>query len=344
MTTMTVIDPIEKLSKRLKSLDPKLGKEIKNYVPYWWDKELNTSQSAVQQILISLARFANLDIQSVLDESQPLRFKESICNYKHTANKITAELKSATALVDSVAKIVSQINKQEYRFFLEPLQLRNNLLVSDNTCIDFKALIYYCWQQGVPVLYLPELPTSKKMDAVVVDVNKKPVIAITRKCKHESEFLFLLAHEMGHIFHQHLGVGQLLIDENINQFLDTDNQEHEANSFAITLLTGENNTKFSSGGKCLKAKELSEQALSFQQTHRIDAGHIILNWAYSESNRVPKDKRNVFWKTAKSALNIIHPDSKWNEIIKSELINNIDESEAQGDQLEYLYKLMAIEE
>ncbi len=78
--------PIEQLSDRLKKLDTKLSKELKNYIPDWWDEELNDSPSAVQQLLISLSWSLNLDLKSVLDKTQPLKFKESICIYKRSSN------------------------------------------------------------------------------------------------------------------------------------------------------------------------------------------------------------------------------------------------------------------
>ncbi|MDD2724663.1 MAG: ImmA/IrrE family metallo-endopeptidase [Methylovulum sp.] len=345
MTTITITNPIRQLSKRLSHLDKKLSVELKNYAPYWWEESLNTSPSASQQVLVSLARFANLDIKSVLDNSQPLRFKESACNYKHASNKEPSQLDAATALVASSAKIISQITKPKYSIFSDALTLRKQFLEAGNPCVNLELLINYCWQQGVPVLYLPELPVSKKMDAVVVDIGGSPVIAITKKCKHESAVLFLLAHEMGHIFHQHLAIGQLLIDEGISDASNIDEQENQANQYAITLLTGEKTTQFHSDGQRLKAKKLVESARLNAIEHQIDAGHIVLNWGHSESKNCSQDKqRMVIWSIANAALNLLYPNPIWEQLIKEQLLKNIDENEAQGDQLDYLYKLMKIEE
>ena len=339
--TTTIInnsDPIEQLTNRLKKLDTKLSKELKNYVPDWWDEELNDSPSAVQQLLMSLARFINLDLKSVLDKTQPLKFKESICNYKHASNKEPSQLKTATALVSSAARIIAQATTSEFKTFPDALTLRNSLLSAGNACINFEALVRYCWQQGVPVLYLPELPTNKKMCAVVVDINGNPVIAITKKCTHESKFLFLLAHEMGHIFHQHLSVGQLIIDEEINGDIDIDEQENQANQFAIALLTGEKNTHFHSDGQWLKAQELAKGANSKATEYHIDAGHIVLNWANFESKR-----NKSAWATANAALNSLYPNENWTELLKTQLFEHLNEDKVYEDQLDYLYKLMKIE-
>lgn len=146
---------------------------------------------------------------------------------------------------------------------------------------------------------------------------------------------------MGHIFHQHLEFGQLLIDEKIdNNLADLDEQEKQANLFALRLLTGED-MKFHSNGKWLKGEELAEKAKLIGNQSKIDAGHVILNWAHTENG---KDKNDAWWKIANRALNLLYPNSKWKETTHNLFLTNIDESEAQGDQLDYLYKLMKIEE
>lgn len=338
MTTIYVSDSIEEFSKRLKELDPTLGKKIKDYLPYWWDDELNNSQGAIQQVLISIAKSIGLDIKSVLNTAEPLRFKNSICCYKHASNKEQHELAAATAIVQSLANTVANITVNEYSFIQNPQTIRNNFLNEGKLCVDFKSLVGYCWQHGIPVLYLPELPVTKKMDAVVVDVNGRPVISLTKKHKHESELLFLIAHEMGHIFHRHLTNGQTLIDTGVNKLNELDEQEKQANAFAIELLTGSEDTQFHS--YLLTAEVLAQEAKKESLESKVDAGHIVLNWAHTVQNMHNKNA----WGSAKGALNILYPKPNWENYVKTQLCKNIDEDKANEDQLEYLYRLAKIEE
>jgi hypothetical protein len=334
MTTVSVPSSIKQLSQRLKQIDSTLGREIKNYLPYWWDDELASSPGATQQALISIAKFASLDIKSVLNTHEPLRFKDSIRCYKHANNKEKHDLAAATAIVQSLANTVADITLNEYRIFQEAQSIRNNFLNQDKPWIDFKSLVDYCWKHGVPVLYLPELPVSKKMDAVVVDVNGRPVISLTKKHKHESALLFLLAHEMGHIFHRHLERGQTLVDMGVIDPDERDEQEKQANTFAIELLTGSKNGKFHSNGIRLTADRLAHLAKEKSSEMNVDPGHIALNWGHTTENHG----------SANAALNILYPAPDWKNYIKSNLLENIDEEEANEDQLDYLYKLMNIEE
>src|SRR5574343_179131 len=149
MTTIYVSNSIEEFSKRLKELDPTLGRKIKDYLPYWWDDELNNSQGAIQQVLISIAKFIGLDIKSVLNTTEPLRFKNSICCYKHASNKEQHELAAATAIVQSLANTVANITVNEYSFLQNAQTIRNNVLNEGKPCVDFKSLVSYCWQQGI---------------------------------------------------------------------------------------------------------------------------------------------------------------------------------------------------
>lgn len=334
MTTVSMPSSIEEFSIRLKQLDPTLGKKIKQYLPYWWDDELVNSPGAIQQALISIAKFTSLDIKSVLNTHEPLRFKDSIRCYKHANNKEQHDLAAATAIVQSLANTVAGITVNEYVIFQDAQSIRSHFLSEGKPWIDFKSLVNYCWKHGVPVLYLPELPVSKKMDAVVVDVNGRPVISLTRKHKHESKLLFLLAHEMGHIFHCHLKQGQTLVDMGVNEPDERDEQERQANAFAIELLTGSEDTQFHSNGIRLKADTLAQAAQANSIDMKVDPGHIVLNWGHTTENHG----------SANSALNILYPAPNWENYIKSKLHENIDEDEANEDQLDYLYKLMNIEE
>ena len=334
MTTVPIPYSLEEFSKRLKKIDSTLGREIKNYLPYWWENELSDSPGAIQQVLISFARFASLDIKSVLNTHEPLRFKESNCFYKHANNKEQSDLAAATALVQSLANTVARITINKCSFFQDAQSIRNDFLNEGKPWVDFKSLVSYCWGHGVPVLYLPELPVSKKMDAVVVDVNGRPVISLTKKHKHESELLFLLAHEMGHIFHRHLEQGQTLIDKGVNKPNEHDEQEKQANAFAIELLTGIEGTHYHSNGKPLTGDGLSKAAKEKSLKSKVDPGHIALNWGHTTK----------YWGSAKKALNILYPSPDWEDYIKNMLCENVDVDEANEDQLDYLYKLMNIEE
>ncbi|ELB2787680.1 ImmA/IrrE family metallo-endopeptidase [Vibrio alginolyticus] len=324
-----VQNPMQNFIARLRRLDSKLTK----VTPYWWDNSLAKSPGASQQAVLSMAKYLNLDIKSVLDSQAELKFKDMSCCYRKAGNKAINDLLVATGLVYSASRTAAKMVKHSYTNFSDASVIRRQILESGKPYVDLRSLVDYCWKHGVPVLFLPNLPASKKMDAVVQEVNGRPVIAITKKHKHESMLLFLLAHEMGHVFCGHLESGQVIIDESVRESDEVDQQESEANDFALSLLTGKSDTRFHSGGVRLTGQQLAEIAELTGKEKHIDPGHIALNWAYTTQN----------WGVAYNALNILYPKLTWQDDLKEMFLENVDQFEVDEDELDYLFNLMKIE-
>lgn len=324
-----VQNPMQNFLARLRKLDTKLTK----VAPYWWDSSLAKSPGASQQAILSMAKYLNLDIKSVLDSHAELRFKDVSCCYRKAGNKAINDLSVATGLVYSASRTAEKMVKNSFTNFSEASVIRKQILESGKQNVDLRSLVEYCWEHGVPVLFLPDLPASKKMDAVVQEVNGRPVIAITKKHKHESMLLFLLAHEMGHVFCGHLESGQVIIDESVRESEEIDQQESEANDFALSLLTGKSDTRFHSGGVRFNGTQLAKVAELTGKEKQIDPGHIALNWAHTTQN----------WAVAYNALNVLYPTLTWQDDLKEMFLANIDQFEVDEDELDYLFNLMKIE-
>lgn len=322
-------NPMQNFISRLRKLDSKLAKAA----PYWWDDSLNSSTGASQQAILSISKYLNLDIKSVLDPSSELRFKHVSCCYKKAQNKAVNDLSVATGLVYSAARTVAKMVPKDFVNFSDASVIREQILESGEPYVHLRSLVEYCWNRGVPVLFLPDLPASKKMDAVVQDVNGRPVIAITKRQKHESALLFLLAHEMGHIFSGHLESGQVIIDESINEDDEIDQQEIEANNFALEVLTGRASTAFHSAGKRLTGEALARAVKIKSDEVQVDPGHIALNWAHTTKS----------WPVANKALNLLYKDLTWQKELKSLFLDNVDQFSVNEDELDYLFNLMNIE-
>ena len=322
-------NPMLNFITRLKKLDSKLGR----VAPYWWDNTLSASSGASQQAIMSISKYLNLDLKTVLDVDSDLKFKDVSACYKKAGNKAVNDLSVATGLVYSVSRTVEKMVVKEIANFSDPSIIREQILELGNSYVNLSSLVKYCWNNGVPVLFLPDLPASKKMDAVVQNVNGRPVIAITKKHKHESALLFLLAHEMGHIFEGHLESGQAIIDESVNEDNQIDQQEMEANNFALALLTGSADTRFHSRGRRITGEALAEAARNMGEEKKIDPGHIALNWAHTTKH----------WGIANKALNILYPALSWKDELKAIFIENVDQFEVDEDELDYLLNLMQIE-
>lgn len=331
---MTTIPPvIRRLSERLRGIDPVLSYSISEFIPEWWDERLNNSPGAVQQLLLSICKSTNLDAQSAMNESAELCMKDIACCFKHAVNKTPEDLTAASGVIHSLATTVAAVTTTEYTSIPKAKKVRAAILDSGKPWVDLEALVDYCWQHGIPVLYVPKLPVSKKMDAVVTDINGRPVIVLTKKCKHASQLLFLLSHELGHIAHGDLTNGVSIIETAVENLADVDAQEKKATAFALKLLTGNAKTAFSSKSRRLTAANLAGAAQQIGAEEHIDPGHIALNWAHTTGH----------YPTGMQALNHLDPYLTWNAEINNLLRSNIDEDAVDDDQLDYLFRLVNIE-
>jgi hypothetical protein len=110
MTVTTHQKPLNTFLRRVSALDARLAEGLSKLLPDWWDDSLNNSASISQQVILGLAKFANLDLTTVINPTAQLRFNESV-RYKHAANKSVEELQAATAVVDGMAKIAASVAK-----------------------------------------------------------------------------------------------------------------------------------------------------------------------------------------------------------------------------------------
>ncbi|MGP2545072.1 ImmA/IrrE family metallo-endopeptidase [Yersinia sp. 2541 StPb PI] len=337
MNTISHQKPLNSFLKRVSTLDGKLAEGLSKLVPEWWEDSLNSSPGISQQVIFGLAKFANIDLNTVVNPQVQLKFNESVCRYKHAANKSVEQLQAATAVVHGIAKIAATVVKDEYSEIPSAQAIRQSILNSGKDWVDFESLLEFSWSHGVPVLYMPELPASKKMDAVVIKVSNRPVISLTKKHKHASALLFSLAHELGHIACGHLEDNSLIIDEKINED-DIDNPlEREANSFAIELLTGRPDAAFHSTSR-INARILASESLRIAYEKNIDPGHVALNYAKTMA------KRNInCFPVSSSALNIIYPELNWQKLIERTFLNHVEEEKVTEDKFEILCRINNIE-
>lgn len=335
--TMTLHQkPLDVFLNRVRHLDYRLADGLSKLVPEWWNDSLNKSPGISQQVILGLAKFANLDLNTVIDPDAVLRFNDSVRRYKHASNKSVEDLQAATAVVHGISKIAASAVKEDYKGLPSAQEIRR-IILSKQKWVDFESLLDFSWSQGVPVLYIPQIPAQKKMDAVVIKVSDRPVIALTKKHKHASSLLFSLAHELGHIACGHLENNSLLIDETINED-DVDNpQEQEANSYAIELLNGRADAAFHSRGR-IRAEVLAKECLRIANERNVDPGHVALNYAKT------MDKSGInCYAVSSSALNILYPEITWLKQVEKAFLENIVEDKVSEDKFDVLCRMNNIE-
>ena len=176
--------------------------------------------------------------------------------------------------------------------------------------VNLRTLLRFCWDNGVIVLHLAELPdSSKKFDGLAMFCGDRPVIVLASTRKGSPWLAFHLAHEMGHVFLAHVGPGDSpLVDGNLGE-TDDDQHEKEADAFGRQVLTGHSESiQFDIDGD-LQPDELAKRAVQIGSNAMIDPGTVALCHARSSGK----------WPIAQLALKHLGLDEGAHQIIAEEL-------------------------
>lgn len=208
-----------------------------------------------------------------------------------------------------ISELIEEVLETEFQSIPEnALEIRKEILEKYQQ-LTLETLLEFLWTNGIPVLYISEFPDGfKKIDGMVFNLLNRPIIIISKNRKHDAWLLFVIAHELGHLVKKHLNqLDNIIYDDNIEN--EIDNEEVEANEFALELLTGSADPKFSIPRNTDSAFKLFNMVIPISKQLRIDPGVITLNFAYKTKN----------WPLASQALNNIDPKADAVKKIKSKM-------------------------
>lgn len=259
-------------------------KYIQSLLPDWWDDEIADTPAGLQQASLILGQHFGVRAETLWTESaEPiLRLPQGI-RFKHRDNVEVDDLGIACALAQSLSRTVLKAfpEKPLPRFYLDAGVLRQQLLAKRNW-IDFQCLLQYCFDLGIPIIYLQHLPNrAKKMEGLAFEQNGRPVIVLTRGRPH-GYMLFDLAHELGHISLGHVNAERSVVDQKIDSEA-SEEDERAANRFALELLTGNPECKIVPVGRWLNGCELAAAAMIHAEKNQVDPLHIILNYGHTKN-------------------------------------------------------------
>lgn len=283
----------KQLIKELDALGLKGSKALK-LLPDWWE-EVAESLGGQIEIRGWIAQFFGL----YFDENGNFERRNKVSEAAFRAKKSVdiENLKVAADFAAAVAKQVLRVVPSHKNSSIpDALELRNEILNANKKWVGFNDLLEICWSRNIPVIYMPGLPMTGKMDGMVLRDNNKYVIILSKKAQndHPSRLLFVLAHEIGHIACNHLSGEQSQIAEEkvIDKSTASDDlsnditrQENEADDYARQLLIGEKGgftyNNFSLPN--LLAPHIEKIGLE----KKIEPGFIVLNAAHNFAKSKP---------------------------------------------------------
>jgi Zn-dependent peptidase ImmA (M78 family) len=277
------------------------------------------------------------------DGGRLLQVELPAARFKTTSNTSIDQIASARAAATACARVVACAIRNDWLGIeADPSKLRETIRSgSKHGWVDLKGLLDYTWAAGIPVLFLPEIPSvGRKMEGMVTYAKGRPVIVLTKKVTQSDWMLFILAHELGHIALRHLEEteGQAIVDDTVDDSNNGDKQEKEANHFAVKLLSAQGALQIAN--PVPKAPGLKDLALNFGRKYGISPGHVILN-----AVRHTKINGNNLFALGNAALKLLPEEIRGEspaKLCQEAARKHLDLERLKHDSIEYLEKLGVI--
>lgn len=304
-------DSAKRIKQRLRTIglsDP----AITAAWPAWWSEAADASVSAQTELRFSLARKLGLDPHSLLEDDEAPRFIwRDEARFKHLKDEGLLERSAITSFGNALSRYLFQAAPAIPLISnWSAIGLRNAIL-ANQPYVRLVDLLSASWSLGIPVIHLQIFPCSRKrMSAMTVRIGNRSAIMVGKDSMYPPHIAFYLAHELAHIALGHLSQKPIVVDlesENTTS-LDVDQEEIDADRFALELLTGTSQPAVLSQNRSYNARELARVALSSAHSLHIEPGTLALCFGFSTND----------WPTAIAAMPMIYETAKpvWAEINK----------------------------
>ena len=308
--------------------------QVRALLPSWWDPAYEIESNGAIERGLHVSRRLNLDLGALMaGRAKP---KGALFNvaYKHRADVAPDKLIASSLISSSLAEAIIAALEAPYRALPStPGALRAAAAHIGYDQLGFDALLALCWAHGVPVIPLPNLPVGmRKMDGAALNIADRPAIIIAKR-KHSRAWLsFILAHEMAHIALGHVASGSSIIDVSLQDSAtyatesSTDNQEREADEFALAALGGPAlDAEVSNWSTRMAPVAMAVAARALTNRLNVEPGHAILRYAF----------QNKRWAEASQALRFLSEDLDPQAALLKHLQSNI-QLESIADDLQDL--------
>lgn len=279
--------------------------------PSWWSADADSSSSARAELAFTIARGLGLDPASLLGDGEPRFLWQAEARFKHLTNEGDVELAGITSFGRSVAAaLVSATPEGPPPPEISAAGLRARMLDAGRPYVDLADLLALCWTVGIPVAHLRVFPwRRKRMAAMAAAVTNRAAVLLAKDATYPPAIAFYVAHELGHVLLGHLSADRMIIDLGDPGVAITpgeDDEEREADAFALELLTGDPRPQVVVEGATANATRLAHAATQVSGERRIDRGVIAQLYGYATGN----------WEVATGALKVIYGDGRpvWVEV------------------------------
>jgi hypothetical protein len=300
--------------------------------PSWWNAEAAQSPSGRAELRFALARRLGLEARPLLGERVKFIWNDE-ARFKSLSTGLPTEKAALTSFGVSIARLLLRATPVHRNIIgIDATTLRSSIL-SANEYVDLQSLLSTCWAFGVPAIHLRVFPLdTKNMHAMVIEHRGRYAILLGRDSSYPAPVAFTLAHELGHIVLNHIEGAPAIVDfDDPIRSRNSDRQEVEADSFALSILTGSPRPNIETSLRSFNAPTLASSVLRAGPTYRIEPGTLALCIAYTQN----------CWAVSMASLRFIYKTKKpvWREV-NSIADTELDWSQISPDSAQYLRIVM----
>ena len=268
--------------------------------PIWWSDEAEESVSAQAEMRFSVARRLGLSPKSVIGEHQPEFVRRHNAKFKGLSTYGEPEQAALTSFCIALGRHLEKgvpESTTSLENLADPAIVRNAVLAR-SPFVSLPDICAVCWDFGIPVVHLRVFPLSaKNMVATAVKTLDGFAVLVGKDSRFPALTAYHVAHELGHIAAGHLVESEAIIDlEEWKEQSERDQEEREADEFAMELLTGQKSSSLKCASSPKSGLELAYAINSAYAVQQIEPGTLALCYGYQISD----------WKTAYAALNHIY--------------------------------------
>ncbi len=268
--------------------------------PQWWSSDADSSLAARSELLFTVARRLGLAPSSLV-QGDPIFVWRDSTQYKNLSTADYREQEILSSFGGAVSRtMIGLVDSSVDLVGMSPTVIRDALLASAPV-VGAGELISFCWSVGVPVAQLRVFPlAAKRMHAMSCAVRGRHAVLLGVEYGYPARYAYVIAHEIGHIALGHVEPDGNLLDVDDPLTLDEgDNDEEDADRFALTVLTGSADLTVVADRDDFNGAQLATAALSRGAEVGVDPGVLVLAVGHHTRR----------WATAMAALKLLGGDA-----------------------------------
>ena len=304
--------------------------------PTWWSANAEGSVSATAELRYTLARRLGLPPQSLF-EDQPKFVWRSDAKFKNLGELNNLEARVLASFCVGVGRhVLAALPNTEPESGLAPVPPAGTLrgiLLQGAPAVDLSSLLVLCWALQLSVIQLKLFPLHRKgLHAVTTRSGERFIIMIGQESRFAAQVCFWIAHELGHIAMGHVGDSCALLDVEDPTENSDDEEEREADAYALELLTGSPTPLIEVTEERYSASQLAKAVSVAAQEHAIDPAVLALCAAHRDGR----------WSQAFGALKILAGEDDIPARINELAVTQIDLDSLSPDNRRFLRTVMGL--